>query len=228
MRCASLSLGGIYVLTIPAEHLDGLSLILRLNPEEETAIKRALGRATSPRTKHLMDLLLLALPTLAVKNARQIAATLRSMYNVRTSLDLTVDAFTTELLEAAKKHIDAEIFDPARAQHILTSLLNVLPLSLLTKARSLHLDHKNIFCSAKVISDMRPVFDVEIDKFPGGFTIVHTLKLGFHQRGKHAEMYVAMDKQDIQELIDVLQRAQRKAATLAQLGDEKGLSVLAE
>jgi hypothetical protein len=214
-------------LTIPEEHVAGLACILKLTANDGAAIIYALEGAQSGRVKEMMELILSAVP-MEVKSARLIAQTLRSLYNVRGTMDLPVDVFAKEVLAAARKQLPAGAYEASLSEQLLRALLNVRPLSMITKARELHIDHDNIFCTAKVISDMRPVFDVQVDDPPAGFSIVHTMKLGYHQGGKHTELYVAMDKQDIEELIATLQRAQRKAATLAKLCQEKTLPILAD
>ena len=215
-------------LTIPDEHTNGLSRILALQPEEAASISRALTEAKSAKVKEMMDLIIGAVAAMEVKPAWQIAQTLSSLYAARNAMDLPVEVFIHDVINAARKQLDQGEPLPATAEATLRALLSVNPLSMMAKARELHIDHEHIFCNARVISDMRPVFDANIEEAPTGFTVAHTLKIGYHHGDKHTSIYIAMDKQDIESMIETLQRAQQKSATLAKLWKSKNLSILAD
>ena len=219
-------------LTVPKEYASGLSRIVDLSPEESKRIANALQKAKTSNLRELTELVALAVPELPIREAREIVETLRSLYGARTSMDVTVDVFVKEVLKAALQNsIKVGLDEPQRAEaasHVLHELLTVRPLSMISKARGLHIDHENIFCSVRIISDLRPVFDTDIEADPTGFVMAHIMKLGYHHNGKHTELYIAMDKVDVNNLLDALQRAQKKAATLAQMGQSKGFQILAD
>ncbi len=96
-------------------------------------------------------------------------------------------------------------------------LLGIDALNLVdVKAKELQTEAEHIFCEARMITDLRPVFGSNVTDSPEAMIIVHTLKLGYHdfQSQTHREMYVAMDADDIAKLIEVLQRAEKKTKTL--------------
>ena len=80
------------------------------------------------------------------------------------------------------------------------------------KALDVMTEHERIFCTARILSDIRPVFTNELES--ASAMIIHTLQIGFHQDGKHREYYFALDTDDIQKLKSVIERAERKTAAL--------------
>jgi hypothetical protein len=76
-------------------------------------------------------------------------------------------------------------------------------------------DVERAFCDARILTDLRPIFGGEVDA-PKAMIIVHTLKLSYHDAatGKHEELFVAIDDEDIEKLKRILERAERKAKSL--------------
>jgi hypothetical protein len=83
------------------------------------------------------------------------------------------------------------------------------------KAADVMTAHEHVFCNARILSDIRPVFADSME-VPGAAVIVHNLKIGFHNKtdGKHVEFYVALDVDDIRELKEIVERAEQKTAAL--------------
>jgi hypothetical protein len=216
-------------ITVPEEHVGGLLRILTLSADESRLIATALEKAKSLNLRELTALVGSAVPTLTNKESRQIVGTLLSLYTARTGMDLAVDSFIADLLVAAKPLQSVEGQSPEILQKTLKDLLSVRPLSMISKARDLHTNHENTFCTVRILTDLRPVFDVDVREEPVGFVMAHVLKLGYHHTGKHASLHVAMDRVDIDTLMLALSRAKDKAATLSRTMAEKcGFNILAE
>ncbi|MDQ6760634.1 MAG: hypothetical protein M3Z32_12335 [Acidobacteriota bacterium] len=214
-------------LKIPEEHATGLSKIMNLSPDDGQQVLNALTKAKSIHIGELTSLVSEALPSFAIADARAIVGTLISLYAARTGHDIPIDSFVQELIKASL----TQVTEPKQIEAIkvvLKGLLSVRPLSMISKARTLHIDHENTFCSARIRSDLRAVFDADVNDPPAGFVMAHILKLGYHHRGEHTNLYVAMDKSDIDKLISVLLRAKEKAATLATVSNKSGFPVLAD
>ncbi len=205
-------------ITVPEEHSSGLLKIIGLSPEDSRLVAAALGKATSLNRMALAALVKDALPTLTIDDAREIVGTLLSLYAARTGMDMALESFVADLLSAAKSIQGGQPVEVS--QQSLTELLGVRPLSMISKARGLHVDHENTFCSARILTDLRAVFDVDVQQEPVGFVMAHILKLGYHHAGKHTTIHIGMDKVDVDKLIAALQRAQEKAATLTRTMSE--------
>lgn len=84
-------------------------------------------------------------------------------------------------------------------------------------AKALHLstDHEQLFVSANVVTDVRPVFDGDRSELVGA-VVVQTLRAHYlaagGEQGKQ-QVSLALDIDDIQKLIDELEKALLKAQT---------------
>lgn len=216
-------------ITVPEQHTAGLLKIMSLTEDESRLIAAALGKAKSLDIRELAALVGNAVPALSAEESRQIVKTLLSLYTARTGMDLAVDSFVSDLLAAAKPLQTGDGQQPELLQKTLKALLSVRPLSMISKARGIHIEHENTFCTVRILTDLRPVFDVDVKQEPAGFVMVHVMKLGYHHAGQHDNLHIAMDKVDVDNLILALQRAKDKAATLSHaVVDKCGFPILAD
>lgn len=86
-------------------------------------------------------------------------------------------------------------------------------LELNTKAISVLTDHDNLFLSAKILTDARPVFNGDGSKIEA-FAVVHMMRIHTEQNQSHKDFFVAMDEGDIPKIREALDRAEKKASVL--------------
>jgi hypothetical protein len=85
------------------------------------------------------------------------------------------------------------------------------------KAKELRLEVERSLYGARVLTDLRTVFGDDVSTRPA-MTVMHTLELKYHhETGDHREFYISLDDEDLQRLKEVIERAQRKGATLVEL-----------
>ena len=156
--------------------------------------------------------------TIAESDFKQIADTLNALYGVRSSRDVPVEEFAEEVAEAM------ESLEPPlrleRSKHSafvskLVVLLSAEVFGIVSKAWDLRTDDERVFCHARIITDLRPVFGQKVEDGPRAMVVVHLLKLAFHcESEKHQEFYVSLDGEDLTTLRDLIDRAEAKAKTL--------------
>jgi hypothetical protein len=95
------------------------------------------------------------------------------------------------------------------------------------KAAGVLLDQDHIFFSARILTDLRPVFNEAGDSVDAA-VIVHNLRIHYGENAEHKDFYVALDTSDIQSLREVLDRADQKAKCLQELIKGSGVSELEE
>ena len=95
----------------------------------------------------------------------------------------------------------------------LTRLLGLDSVVVTAKAADVMTEHERVFCHARILSDIRPVF-ADGPEAPSAAVIVHNLQVGFRHEGRHSEIYVALDADDLKTLKGVIERAEKKAAAL--------------
>jgi hypothetical protein len=98
-------------------------------------------------------------------------------------------------------------------------------LRITSKALDVLTDADRIFYSAKILTDIRPVFDDEGKEIEAA-VIIHNLRIHFGQDDDHRDFFVALDTNDIKELRAVLDRANKKAESLQKLLSNAKISYL--
>jgi len=83
---------------------------------------------------------------------------------------------------------------------------------LLQKARTLQYAYEHLLRSARILTDVRPVYDDDADEILGG-VVTHSLVIEYTEGGRHHHSYFALDTQDVGRLKQQCERAERKAAT---------------
>ncbi len=94
-----------------------------------------------------------------------------------------------------------------------------------SKAQDLTSEYPNVFIDSKIATDVRPVFGVKIEDSPKCGLVIHNLHIHFraHQEGEHKDFYIALDSDDVQTLIETLERAKSKEVSLKGLFNKANL-----
>jgi len=104
------------------------------------------------------------------------------------------------------------------------ALLDTAAMSTTSVAVDLQTRHARNFQSARIITDLRPVFEDDPDDGPAGAVIVETLELQTWTRtGDREQIYVALDESDLKQLQGVVGRALKKTEALRRFIDGAGL-----
>ena len=93
------------------------------------------------------------------------------------------------------------------------------------KAAGVALDQDHLFYHARILTDVRPVFDEKGDTVSAA-VIIHNLRIHYGENSDHKDFYVALDTGDIQLLREALDRADKKAKRLQELLNASGIVYL--
>lgn len=220
-------------ITIPERYASGLAKVKNLSESDVQEVVLALERAATGTRKEILSLVSPALPSFSSNDTREIVETLRSLYRAQIGMDVPVEQFVPGLIAAVSQSDNRELqtTDPSelvRLEGTLKKLLGVRRLWMVSKARDLQTEYESTFCDARIVTDMRPVFDADVKESPVGFALTHSLKLEYHHHDEHTAIYISMDKGDIETLLLVLERAKQKASTLSELAASCKLPILSE
>ncbi len=92
-------------------------------------------------------------------------------------------------------------------------------------ATDLQTQNPRNYQSARIVTDLRPVFRDDLDAQPSGAVIVETLQVQTWTRDGGSEViFVAMDETDLRQLKSTVERALRKTETLKVFLKEKDLA----
>ena len=164
--------------------------------------------------------------------APRLVRVLASLYRARE--ETPVDQFVDDVCDAAqameKGPLRPKDDDWDSFKRDLTALLSSdQSLGITAKANDIRSQHQNVYCKARILTDIRPVFRQDVGVEPPAGVIVHTLRFTTHPGGDFStskDFYVALDALDLKELKKLVDRAVQKEATLRSLISQTGMTCL--
>jgi hypothetical protein len=141
---------------------------------------------------------------------------LTTMYTIRAFNEVETEEFIGDVCEALLEYGDLRAADEAKFRERLARLLDIEALNIAAKGAALQTEHEHLFCSARVLTDARPIYGKSVSDPPAAMIITHELKLNYHEgpAGRTREFYIGLGSGDIAQLQEVLQRAEAKAHSL--------------
>lgn len=138
---------------------------------------------------------------------------------------LRYDVSSSEVLDALQSSINrsayAELKDKwPRLRPNLQRLMDLAQVEQLVKAVDLYNDHGATLSGARVLTDVRPVFNKERSGLVG-VIVFNTLKVDYADTEKAQALEVVIDLEDMGRLIDELERARKKTRVLCELVENK-------
>ena len=80
-----------------------------------------------------------------------------------------------------------------------------------TKSVDVLTEHEHVFHSSRILTDCRPVFGMDIENNTKVALILHALQIHYHENEQHKEMYFALDSEDLSNLKETIERAEKRA-----------------
>lgn len=209
---------------IPKEYKNGFIALSQLDDETFDQLLRLINDASvSFRLRNFAS----KIETSEKLSSKFIEDIIQSIGNLITVIErnfIPIESAARDIRTVLKlKEIDEEKFCK-RVQ----SLIGCNQLYVSSKAINLVTDYENIFYSAKIISDIRPVFGKDVNMTPRAGIIVHILNIhyGTGEDSEHKDIYLALDEEDISLLQNVLSRAKEKEESLSILMKKSDMQVL--
>lgn len=205
-------------LRIPAEGYKGLEILQGLQPDVLQEFLSALNRA--PLTFDRDDIFTFvkeAVSKIAPDDLHLLLKTIFSLHVTYSYSRRKLNIFVNDIVNAIKTNEEySEKFastDWIKFRGMLETLFAIAPLACLAKAADIVAEHAYIFSSSRVLTDIRPVFGSDESTLSALF-ISHQLKLSYYNESEERELFLALDDEDIDSLIETLRRAQKKAKTI--------------
>jgi hypothetical protein len=166
-----------------------------------------------------------AAPEVTSDSWQGIVAALSSLSGIRRTLDRQPESIAAGLAASADLELAPEERETLRQR--VARLLPYRSVVLLGKSVDLATEHDKVFVSSRCITDIRPVFEHEVDSVPSAALLAHVLKIQFvHAEGRYDNVYITLDDEDLEELSKTLARAAEKAKTLKQMLGDAGVSYM--
>jgi hypothetical protein len=204
-------------LPIPPPYLPRINKVRNLEASALGELIKALSSSTLTANSEAMTAQIAgSVPGIPIEDLTEIVDLVYALYHVREYSELNWGDFFREFMDGVKKQADPPV-TPEEVKSVaekFKQLLRIENLEGITKAISLQREGERLYCGAKILSDIRPVFGQEVNSMPVAGIITHTLKLNYHENGKHKSIFVVLDEEDLMNLRSVIERAEAKAKTL--------------
>lgn len=208
-------------LQIPEKFKPGFKLLISIDEKTVQSFIDSFQQAQPLQINDLVSVVTSRVNTLTKKEVKDVIETLISIHNLRDYLQENNDASTNEVIEKISQAVEddeeLEITDEQR-QEFERRLVNFLGLDNILSFRSKSIevirDHERLFQNSRIHTDMRPVFESGLEDSPAGVAIVNMLKIEYVDLdGKH-EFFVALDANDLKQLREQLDIADRKVKAI--------------
>lgn len=203
--------------SIPINIRDGFHKIASLSPLEASIISNSLSSAKVGGTyRKIFEENKESLSFIPEEDFKRLLTAILSLTKIFIESKDTIDVFSKVF---ADSYLDVTN-DKELAKSLNENLNIILPaintIKVTQKARELQVENKNNFSEARIISDIRMVFDDDdMDKKHQYAVIVHHLKfIYFSSENKNKEFYISLDISDLKELQDIVNRAIKKEASI--------------
>lgn len=202
---------------IPREDIEAIRTLRDLPNASVVAFIAALKTVpltadTDEIAKRIVD----QVPPLTPKQLEAVLDALYGLYFIRELSGVPRPTFLKDFIDGLQTTPELRI--DKREVFKLTAkfdkLLSIDAFNALSKAKRLQRDGERLYCDAKIVSDIRPVFGSKPTSRPVGAVVTHTLKLGYHEGGEHKEFHVVLDCIDVDRFNEILERAQAKDKVL--------------
>jgi hypothetical protein len=217
---------------VPPEQIGHIKKFLELPDEKISGFLDALAKA-GPQF-NVADLAAEISGPLHVPNplAEGIVQVLASLYLTRDS-GQPIERFLDQHVFVALKRAQAFSPEDTKVQWIKLRKFLVAALSLersvgtAAKSGPVLTQHERIFNGARIITDLRPIFHLNVSEKPDAAVIVHMLKITQRDNfGHQSDEYFALDSNDITLMKELFERAAKKEETLKGIVANSGLTVL--
>ena len=211
-------------LVIPERYKNGVLKLLKLSEDSFNQIVSALEGVAPKLFCNLSSQVISQIKGVSTEDLSEMIATVMSLSSHRVHDESTAEELADQVVEAAtdiKLPIKSEE-ERSTFKDRLIKLFELNTLFVSAKALGILLSNENLFCSARILTDIRPVFGSDPKLAPTAAVMVHMLDLSYHKDGDLKHLYVAMDSLDIQTLREALDRAELKAESLKPLTKRAG------
>lgn len=218
-------------LHIPERYRAGVAKIRSLDDRTVQDIRAALDRPLAlgsqnqsgieapPKPNEVAITAVSSVRSAQSREFNQVAEALAALYGQKSVRDASVQEFVEDVCDAMELLPSEELKLPhaerEEFRQKLTTLLSADVFSLVSKAYDLATEDERIYCHARILTDLRPIFGGNVEDGPRAMVVMHHLKLGFHEGSeRHQEFHVALDSDDLEALRKVIDRAEAKARSL--------------
>lgn len=207
------------LIKIPPKYREVLIGITSLSDAAMTELEAVLGGAKQALiSREETSELAAQLKSIPTEKGVEIIEALLPLYMLKGSANKSTSEFIGDVINSLthgsedEESLSDEQVKPLESR--LANLLGLNAIDLSAKALSVLLEQQRIFQAARILTDIRPVFNHDASELPTSVVLIHNLKIEYLEDGEAKEFFVAMDRKDLHKLQDVLERANQKEVSI--------------
>ena len=197
---------------IPEPFKPGFELISKLSKKHVNVIKKALtdtpiGSGPEDTAKSIEDKI-----NFKSSEVRNIINTIFSLISLNIREEVEKEEFINDIV-TSYDDINPSLGEDKREkliEYLQTFLEADGQVKHTIKAATLLSENKKIFIESRVLSDIRIIFEEKIENPKQCAVIIHQLKIIYHENGEPKEIFIALDKEDLNQLKETANRAIQK------------------
>jgi hypothetical protein len=215
------------IVAIPPQYNDGFKELGELSNEEFEVLKKCLSEAPYFSSLEKLSDFVLFNDDSGI-NCENIFESIGSLYEIveaaevkgEVSKDIaTISEELNQLGKSSKEEYENRVKYLLENEQIYYAY----------KAQDLSYNYDNVFIKTKIVTDIRPIFNLSIEAPTKGM-ILHNLSIHYQpaEQANHKDINIVLNSKDIKTLQDVLSRAEKKEAALKKLFNSAFIENLTE
>jgi len=205
------------ILKIPDSEYVVLSKIVQVDPPVFATLLTSIQEAGDSFIQaDFAEKLLVKVPSLKPADLESIINTVTRLYAVTQRMKKSGEDLGNDLQETIESQ-KPKSFPIEKAPLLKERIQKLFELGKIIGLRSKALEvmssQDRVFCTVRLLSDIRPVFQESPDTISSAM-VIHNLRIGYHKNGEHQEFSVAMNTEEVRKIKEVLERAEKKTKTL--------------
>lgn len=218
---------------IPLRHYPAFLTLITLSDEQFQELVMTLSRDQKSFSTSAVGSIVTEILGIDPQQADNLAETLVSLHGLRRELQLSSVDMSQALISGLEVARDERLHPTEETrQPVQDRLVEIFEvggtIGTIAKASTLQGEHQHRFLEAHIATDMRPIFQDDLDAPLAAAMITHMLKLTYSEGGEPKEFFVALNSDDIEELRSVLHRADQKAYSLESLMESAHVPLMGE
>jgi hypothetical protein len=203
-------------LRIPEQYRSGIAKMISLSEESVQELISILeGEPPMLNQEELPDRVTPKIRTIPAADLKETIKALLSLYIIKEDpLADFIEDLSQAMQESPFEELKLSEEEYERFKERLYKLLSINSLYLATRAVTLLQARDSYFMDAQVLTDIRPVFGLELNGRPPAAMIIHTLRVEVYQGDESKELFIGLDDGDLDTLVEVLGRAKQKSESL--------------
>jgi mRNA-degrading endonuclease YafQ of YafQ-DinJ toxin-antitoxin module len=140
-----------------------------------------------------------------------ILSSLFGMVNVFNKSEAIVEVFAEDFADSYEYLVKS---DEEEAERLRSNISSIIPtfthLSVTMKARELISENANSFIECRIVTDIRLVYESNIEDVPKNALTLHNLRIKVYQDNNYKDIFIALDTNDLHSLSKTIERAIQK------------------